>query len=148
VGKQSKEFEWNLGVSRVEFIGELVNGVRTQYGKARKTTDMEEVVQYFIMTEMLYDEIRTYLMDKKEKQEEITNFTIDGEDYEKLSELDEEIDKWRSLIETNDATAEQFLGKIHEFERQLQEKRVSLGLDIPTSTSYEQGSTMASGRFG
>ncbi|MFB6116122.1 MAG: hypothetical protein ABEK10_01305 [Candidatus Nanosalina sp.] len=112
----SKDLEWNIGKHRIEFIGRMTTQVRENFHSALKYPTQGNVKKYLDSLETLYFDIRGYIKDD-ELQEE----------------LDQEIENARSKVEAEDP--EEVLSELKPVDEKIQDKRLDLGLDIPSKTS-------------
>lgn len=112
----SKDLEWNIGKHRIEFIGRMTTQVRENFHSALKYPTQGNVKKYLDSLETLYFDIRGYI-----------------EDEELQEELDSEIENARSKIE--EESPEEVLSELKPVDEKIQDKRLDLGLDIPSKTS-------------
>lgn len=109
----SKDLEWNIGSHRIEYIGKKTVQVRENFDKAQKHSTKGRISDYFSTLNTLYFTIRGYIDEEEEK--------------ERLDEKMDELDNCENLEDRMD--------DIKELDKEIQEKRLDLGLDIPSKTS-------------
>jgi len=113
---ESKDLEWNIGKHRVQHIGELTGEVRDSFKKALQYPTEGRVDNYKDSLEALFFDIRAYI--------EEDNF---------LEEVNQLFDEADDVF----GSPEDRLIKLKEVDKKLQEKRLDLGLDIPSKTSAD-----------
>lgn len=138
-----KEIDWNLGKSRVQFLGKLVNRVRLSYGAATDDLSKSNIREYVTWVKLLYDEIRPYIADKDKTKFE---FEDEEDSIDNLKKVDKKLNDYEKDLEDGNRFTSEFLERIHDFERQVQEKRIAVNLDIPKSTKLDKDSAMVEGR--
>lgn len=116
VDNESKDLEWNIGKHRVQQIGELTGEVRQSFKKALKYPTEGRIDNYNDNLEALFFDIRAYIEDD-DFLEEVSALFDDAEDAS--------------------GDSEKRLDKLKEADKKLQEKRLDLGLDIPSKTSAD-----------
>jgi len=109
----SKDLEWNIGKHRIQYLGEKTTEVRESFHKALKRTTRGRVENYLNSLETLYFDIRQYIEDEEVKEE-----------------IDEELESFREMDNPQESFKE-----LKELDKKIQEKRLDLGLDIPSKTS-------------
>ncbi len=142
-----KEMEWNIGKSRIKFIGDLTTRTRIRYAKAKRTGDRDDIEKYLTVLKMLYDEIRPYIKNKENVEWELEG--LEDEEINGLEDVDRLINVLEEKISSGQVkqpeTAQKNFGKIHELDREIQEKRISVGLDIPSKTKLDEESALIDG---
>jgi len=113
--ESSKDLEWNIGTHRIEYIGKKTVQVREKFDKAVKHPTRGRVKDYFNTLQTLYFDLRHYIDDEEKKEE-----------------LDEEIEELEDCDEI-----EERLKDVKSLDKKIQEKRLDLGLDIPSKTSAD-----------
>lgn len=114
----SKDLEWNIGKHRIEFIGRMTSQVRERFHTALKYPTQGNVKKYLDSLETLYFDIRGYI-----------------EDEELREEIDSSIDNIRKQVKEEEP--EEVLQDLKTVDEKIQEKRLDLGLDIPSKTSAD-----------
>lgn len=122
------EFKFNIGISRVQFIGELINKASKSYFYALQNDYKQKyMVRWKNYLDTLFMEIKHYLDEEEQKniQERIDNIELDGKD---KSERKEQLQELRSLRVK--------LGQV------LKNK----GLDIPREKNFDPEKAFEQGR--
>jgi hypothetical protein len=112
---ESKDLEWNIGSHRIEYLGKKTTQVRESFDKAVKHPTEGRIENYFHNLETLFFDIRQYIESEEKK---------------------EEFDKAFQELNKKDSLSEE-LSKVKELDKKIQEKRLDLGLDIPSKTSAD-----------
>lgn len=119
---QLKNFEFNLGLMRLESLAEIIEAISKKYYRAIQNPEEKYVHEYQSLVNTLYTEIFIYMEEKTETEEK-------GVKQTKKDLLTKKLDDY-SEIET-EAQARQKIEEIREIYLAARELMLSVGLDIP-----------------
>jgi len=114
----NKNLEWNIGKYRIDFIGNMTTEVRESFHDALKYPTQGRVKNYLDALETLYMDLKSY---------------VDDDDWKE--DIEDEIEDKRESLDESDP--EEVLHNIKSIDQKIQDKRMDLGLDIPSKTSAE-----------
>lgn len=138
-----KELDFNIGKSRTEFIGELVNASTNAFIYAKVRPSEKNLFRYYGYLEALHLELKTYI-----KQDEEAENDSSEEDNSRTS-IDEAFDQVAKVMESNgyrpeedtriydDEDYDEALTKLKLIQEKLSKLRSEIGLDIPSSSQVD-----------
>lgn len=126
------KLEWNLGSSRIEFIGQLVNKVRLAHYRVEKKEKVRDLKNYRNLLKEIYFEIDMYVDSWSDHQPK----HMESEPENVLKDSRTEL-QGRNLEESlNDTTFDVF-EDLELVDRCISNARKAEGLDIPQRTEED-----------
>lgn len=126
------ELEWNIAKERVKKIAQILSNLRDSYEQARHNRDPESVQAYYTYLNSLFQELWIYLPEN-----------VDGDDEWDRSTFEEKLEKMEKHFQRSRPPGEKFPMKVfrrlEKIDRNLNEKRKEMNLDIPTASETEEG---------
>lgn len=135
------ELKFNIGKSRSEFIGSLVNAVTNQFIHTKIQKDQRNVLLYYTYEKALYLELQTWIENDDE---------IDPERDENIKErIESAFDNAEDIIEDNGWMPESedtvhgtdaydnIMEELVSVQKNLSILRKEIGLDIPSSSDVD-----------
>lgn len=139
-----KELDFNIGKSRTEFIGELVNASTNAFIHAKVKPQDKNIFRYYGYLSALHIELVTYVRSESSDEtntddEEDHDFTPTEKVLEEVEDMfddigirpEEDTDRYGD-DDYNDA-----LEKLEKVQKNLSELRMEIGLDIPSSSEVD-----------
>lgn len=130
--KKSQELEWNIAQERIKKIAQILSKLRDAYEQAKHDRTRENVKAYYTYLNSLFQELYIYLPEDSE---------TDEEDEWGAEKFEEEIQNLQKVMnkKNNSRVYEKHFRKLEKIDRELNKKRMELGLDIPRKESWEEG---------
>lgn len=139
-----KELDFNIGKSRTEFIGELVNASTNAFIYAKVRPKEKYLFKYFGYLEALNMELKTYIKQEKESSKKADS--DEESDTKSVDQVLEEIgddlnehgfrpDGDSYVYDDEDYT--DVLNKMKTVQEKLSKIRADIGLDIPSSSKID-----------
>lgn len=123
----NKEYEFNLGIYRIETISEILNVCAKKYRKAIMERNQETIHDYQAMVNVLYTETYIYM-------EEETEFQFKNVDLSKDDLLTQYLDDFKQI---NGEEQIEHLKKIRSIYLSLRKLLQDVGIDIPQEEKME-----------
>jgi len=126
------ELEWNIAKERVKKIAQILSNLRDSYEQARHNRDPESVQAYYTYLNSLFQELWIYLPEE-----------VDGEENWDRKTFSDKLEKMEKHFQRSRPPGEKFPMKVfrrlEEIDRNLNEKRAEMNLDIPTASETDEG---------
>jgi len=126
---EGKEYEFNLGLHRIDTLAEIIEVCSKKYRRAIAKRDEESVRDYQAMVNTLYTETFIYM-------EEETDYKHKGVKQDKSEVLNKVLDDFESTLSTEDEVMKK-LKEIREVYLSIRNMLQAVGIDIPEQEKVE-----------
>lgn len=146
-----KELDFNIGKSRTEFIGELVNASTNAFIYAKVRPSEKNLFRYYGYLEALHLELKTYIKQDSEAGKDSPENENDSseEDNSEKTSIDEAFNQVADTMEDanyrpdedqriyDDEDYDEALKNLKAIQEKLSKLRSEIGLDIPSSSQVD-----------